>query len=226
LEIFLSLSVVSIFSAPQKSLPSCSSTSPIIHVIIRELISHPGLRIYIFKLSGTLTYTLTISNKPLHYFELSDANFEDVLLQTKEKSSVVPIGLDASAVGAALKIVKNDRVVDLNFEGRDGSTAVWKFDGLTEVRERAKMYATASVQTVSAAMVEIGVQTQFQTSIDKQVQNKALPPSEHAISQTMMTGVDIEVLLEACGEEKAVVSTNDRSSQINIVTLQSAISPM
>jgi hypothetical protein len=190
---------------------------------MRELILHPGLRFYIFKLSGVLKYTLTITHKPPRHFELSDADFEDVLLQVKEGTSAVPIGPDTSAVDIALKLVKNDGTINMKFEGRDGSMAEWKFDGLTEVRERAAMYATASMQTMSAVTADIGVQTRSWTSINKQAQPEE--PSKHATPQTIVTGLEIEGVLKTCGQKKAAilpVSRSDHSSQTNIVTLQSA----
>jgi hypothetical protein len=188
-------------SDPEASLIQ-NSAVPTSKVIMREPISHPGLRFYIFKLSGVLKYTLTITNKPPRYFELSDADFEDVLLQVKEESAAVPIGSDASAVNIALKLVKNDGTVDMKFEGGDGSMAGWKFDGLNEVRERAAMYATANMQTMSAEMADIGVRTRGWAPINKQTQLGASQPSKHTTSQTTIAGLENEGVLKTCGQEK------------------------
>jgi len=194
-------------------------------IIMRELISHPGLQFYIFKLSGVLKYTLTVAHKPPRYFELSDADFEDVLLQVDDEPSDVPTsGSDASAVGIALELVKNHGTINMEFEGRDGSMAERKFDGLTEVRERATMYAAASMQTTSAEASDIGIQTSSWTPINKQAEPKVVQP-KHATSQTIMPESAVNGILKTCGQNKVVISpasTSYCSPQTNMTTPRSA----
>jgi hypothetical protein len=115
-----------------------------------ELISQPGLQFYVIRLSGTLTYKLTIVGRPPKTFELSDADFNnaDGLIGSDQIPTIQ--GTDASAVGLSLTIVKNIGTLEMRFEGRDGATAHWIFDGLKERRSERGIYASVGTQTCNA----------------------------------------------------------------------------
>ncbi|KAF2819969.1 hypothetical protein CC86DRAFT_429426 [Ophiobolus disseminans] len=118
-----------------------------------ELISNPGVQFYVLRLSGTLSYTFSIGNKAPRNFELSNADFDPTVPQAKEMEAVSHPGIEASAVGLQLRIVKNDGILDLHYEGRHGSTASRKFQGLKEIGKGAGMDASAGTQTCIATLV-------------------------------------------------------------------------
>lgn len=51
-------------------------------------------------------------------------------------------------MGIQLRLTKNDGLLKIQFEGHNGSTAEWSFDGLT-LSSGQKMVATAATQTVT-----------------------------------------------------------------------------
>jgi hypothetical protein len=63
-----------------------------------------------------------------------------------EETDTTKPGLDASAVGIQLRLIKNDGVLKIEFEGTDGATANWTFDGLALV-DGERMVAAAGTQT-------------------------------------------------------------------------------
>lgn len=66
---------------------------------MRELISHPGLQFYDFRLSGSLTYSPTIQVRPTRLFELCKSGFEGLSEQSENESVQQIISKDVSAVG-------------------------------------------------------------------------------------------------------------------------------
>ncbi|KAF2867904.1 hypothetical protein BDV95DRAFT_580873 [Massariosphaeria phaeospora] len=132
---------------------------------MHELISHPSLKFHIFQLSGRLTYTLSINNKPPKHFELLESDFENLSPQVKVEAPAPDVpGTDASAVGLHLRIVKNDGVLEMVYEekgeGGSGTKAEWKFEGLTAVsRSAAETYATAATQREAQSSASVATQT-------------------------------------------------------------------
>jgi hypothetical protein len=115
---------------------------------MHELISHLGLRFYLFESSGTLKYTLTRKGKPPKEYEINESDLDgsnsDASIAGAEQSLCA--GLDASAVGVQLRLIRNDGVLKVEFEGTGGSSANWKFDGLS-LTEGGWMVGSAATQT-------------------------------------------------------------------------------
>jgi hypothetical protein len=126
-----------------------------------ELISYPGLQFYVYRPSGTLKYTLTVAGRSPRDFELHDTDFDsedaDGVVKYEECLSIQ--GTDASAVGLKLKLVRNNGILDIHFQGRYGSSAHWTFKVLQEAGNKTGMYASASTQTRIANFVIRGKQT-------------------------------------------------------------------
>lgn len=126
-----------------------------------ELISQPGLQFYVYRLSGTLKYIFTVAGRSPRNFVLHDTDFDpedaDGVVKYEECLSIQ--GMEASAVGLKLKLVKNNGILDIQFQGRDGSTAHWTFRALQEAGNKTGMYASASTQTCIASFVIRGKQT-------------------------------------------------------------------
>ena len=118
---------------------------------MRELISSPGLQFELFELHGSLTYTFTrAGGRPAVQNVLSDLDLVD-LTRDEDSEDGMPQpkkpGLDASAVGIRVRVLKNDGRLQLDFEARDGGSAKWVFDGLS-ASDEGPLYATASTQTL------------------------------------------------------------------------------
>jgi hypothetical protein len=103
---------------------------------MHELISHVGLRFTLSELHGSLTYTLTRPGKTPKVYDLCDSDLDDgsnsESSDPEEVNKTKP-GLDASAVGIQLRLIKNDGVLKIEFEGKDGAMANWAFAGLALV---------------------------------------------------------------------------------------------
>ncbi|KAF2867905.1 hypothetical protein BDV95DRAFT_597664 [Massariosphaeria phaeospora] len=189
-----------------------------------QLISDPGLKFHLFELRGTLKYSLTRNDKPPREYELSQADFEDHDME-EDGDNEPPLsnGRDASAVGFGLRLIKNDGLLRMEFEGLDGGAASWAFSGLEELRS-GPMYAMAGVQTEGMAMKdtamqtwtmavkEMGVQTMAMLTKDSAMQTEAKSDnttSPVATSQITLighdTGTDTNV-----EKEKAPVAGNKR----------------
>jgi hypothetical protein len=135
---------------------------------MHELISHPGLQFYVFQLSGKLTYTLCPTGRPPKTFELDESDFQDAEGAVKEEGSLTMEGTAASAVGLELELIKNIGHLQMKFEGSDGGSAAWEFDGLEELGKSGKMYAMAATQTCIATFAVTGVQATEEPMIDAQ----------------------------------------------------------
>jgi hypothetical protein len=131
-----------------------------------ELISHPGLQFYVSRLDGKLTYDLAIHDKPARKFELCAAEFEGINLQKATDTESSLVGTDASAVGLEIKLIRNDGILNLAYEGQNGSTAKWTFQGLQETGKGYGMSASAATQTCIATFVVKGVRTTQKQFID------------------------------------------------------------
>lgn len=179
---------------------------------MHELISHPGLQFYISRLSGTLHYTLTIASRPPKHFSLSDSDFEDVSPQVKAEGFRHLHGTDASAVGLELKIVKNDGVLEIVFEGREGGRAEWRFAGL---QEQGSVYAMASVQTERVGVVDGGTQTITATSTSTGVQTET-------VTQEDVQYRDLTTTLEIDGICIVDVSDSDEYEALSVASSASS----
>lgn len=116
---------------------------------MRELISIPGLQFQLFELHGSLTYTFTRAGRPAVQSVLSELDYVD-LTRDEDSEDGMPQpkkpGLDASAVGIQVRVLKNDGQLQLDFEARDGGSAKWVFDGLS-ANDKTPLSASASTQT-------------------------------------------------------------------------------
>lgn len=117
---------------------------------MRELISSPGLQFELFKLHGSLTYTFTRAGRPAVQNVLSDLDLVD-LTRDEDSEDGMPQpkkpGLDASAVGIEVRVLKNDGRLQLDFEARDGGSAKWVFDGLS-ANDAKPLSVSTSTQTI------------------------------------------------------------------------------
>lgn len=131
-----------------------------------EPVFRPGLHFYIMRLDGTLSYTLTVPGKPDKHGELNETDFEDAQDQIKDEELPTEAGKDASAVGLELKLVKNIGLLTMTFEGKDGGKATWTFQGLKELRQGDKMYASVGTQAAIATLVIKGTKSTQKPLLD------------------------------------------------------------
>jgi hypothetical protein len=116
---------------------------------MHEPIYHLGLRFYLFELKGSLKYTLTRPGKAPKIHEICESDLDEASSNensTVEEPDKLKPGLDASAVGIQLRLIKNDGSLKIEFEGRDGAVADWAFEGLALIDGR-RMVAGAATQT-------------------------------------------------------------------------------
>jgi hypothetical protein len=119
----------------------------------------PGLKFYLLEFRGWLKYTLTRPGKAPKIFKLCDADLDDNDVDKPEK---LKHGLDASAVGIQLRLLKNDGVLKVEFEGKDGAVANWTFNGLALVNG-GRMVAAAATQTdVEVKIEEVEVEVKHE----------------------------------------------------------------
>jgi hypothetical protein len=90
---------------------------------MHELISSPGLQFELCELRGSLTYTFNRAGKPAKQYVLSESDFEDITADEDsedERPQPRKPGLEASAVGIHIRILKNDGQLQFDFEGTNG----------------------------------------------------------------------------------------------------------
>lgn len=109
-----------------------------------ELISSLGVDFYVFELQGSLRYSLTRHGKATINSDIEGEIKDDDICASRLAN--IELGIDASAVGCHLRLVKNDGLLKVKYEGRDGSTAEWSFLGLTTSGGEG-IVATAATQT-------------------------------------------------------------------------------
>ena len=101
---------------------------------MRELISQPGLKFYLFELHGTLKYSIARPNCPPKTDILSTADYPshgDV--DVKVEGAELEDGEDAVANGLAIRILKNEGRFSVKFRGDAGADVEWVFEGLEVV---------------------------------------------------------------------------------------------
>lgn len=118
---------------------------------MHEAISNPGVKFIFFKLHGTLSYIVTRTGKPPKVYKLHADDFDndsdgpnDDNIQVK--SETPENGTTASAVGLRLQLVKNDGVLEMEYESGEGATAKWMLDGLA-LHDGGIMCTAAGTQT-------------------------------------------------------------------------------
>lgn len=125
-----------------------------------QLIHLPGLKFHLFELRGILKCSSVREGKLPREYEFSDSDVETD--DSDSGSNGAPPkrwdGVEASAVGLQMRLFKNDSRLEMEFEGKDGSSAAWVFSGMEQVGGRA-MYASMGVQTLAVATKEQGMQT-------------------------------------------------------------------
>ncbi|KAF2110433.1 hypothetical protein BDV96DRAFT_651070 [Lophiotrema nucula] len=129
---------------------------------MNELFSYLGLQFYILTLEGTLKFSISRNGKQAQQFDISDTDFVGDDSNVKKEDGgdpLIPSGKDASAVGLLVRLIKNDGVLSMDFDGKTGGSARWTFDGLDEVRV-GPMYATAKAQTRINQTPESEIQAQ------------------------------------------------------------------
>lgn len=83
----------------------------------------------------------------LRSFELEGADFEASTSEPTDDVGLNVAGTDVSAVGLDLKLVNNDGVIEMQYQGEGGNTAQWVLDGTQETSRQSSMYASAATQT-------------------------------------------------------------------------------
>jgi hypothetical protein len=89
---------------------------------MHELISQLDIQLYLFKQQGKLKYSIMLPSKPLRNFVLCEADYDGLESQVADGLHLHGAGADVSAVGVELKLLQNDGMIQLGFEGKDGST--------------------------------------------------------------------------------------------------------
>jgi len=114
------------------------------------LVKFVGFALYVHDLhSGTLTLThQRPKRKPAKYI-LNEEDFEDSAGELDDETvATLEPGIEASAVGLSLRLIKNDGVLKATFESEHHGVADWTFHGLRG-SNAGRMTACASTQTAS-----------------------------------------------------------------------------
>ncbi|CAN9310290.1 unnamed protein product [Alternaria alternata] len=99
------------------------------------LVKFAGLALYIHELqSSTLVLTHARPNKEPRVHKVYGEDFEDAAdeLEAEALGELEP-GIEASVEGLSLRLIKNDGVLNIAYEGKDGEVVEWKFQGLTKL---------------------------------------------------------------------------------------------
>jgi hypothetical protein len=96
------------------------------------LVRFVGLAVYVHELtSGTLTLLHERPNRRPMVYILNEEDFEDGVDELDDESvATLEPGLAASAVGLNLRLIKNDGVLKVTFEGEHGGVVDWSIQGL------------------------------------------------------------------------------------------------
>ncbi|KAI5375716.1 hypothetical protein J4E82_005668 [Alternaria postmessia] len=143
------------------------------------LVKFAGLALYIHELqSSTLVLTHARPNKEPRVHKVYREDFEDAAdeLEAEALGELEP-GIEASVEGLSLRLIKNDGVLNIAYEGKDGEVVEWKFQGLTS------MMASASTQTVSEAQSKLSTSTIRTVATDPTPQRMIWP------SQSELSGI-------------------------------------
>jgi hypothetical protein len=143
------------------------------------LVKFAGLVLYIHELqSSTLVLTHARPNKDPRVHKVYGEDFEDAAdeLGAEALGKLEP-GIEASVEGLSLRLIKNDGVLNIAYEGKDGEIVEWKFQGLTS------MMASASTQTVSEAQSKLSTSTIHAVTTDHTPQRMIWP------SQSELSGI-------------------------------------
>ncbi|KAB2107230.1 hypothetical protein AG0111_0g4643 [Alternaria gaisen] len=135
------------------------------------LVKFAGLALYIHELqSSTLVLTHARPNKDPRVHKVYGEDFEDAAdeLEAEALGKLEP-GIEASVEGLSLRLIKNDGVLNIAYEGKDGEIVEWKFQGLTS------MMASASTQTVSEAQSKLSTSTIHTVTTDPTPQRMIWP---------------------------------------------------
>ncbi|CAN9350933.1 unnamed protein product [Alternaria alternata] len=135
------------------------------------LVKFAGLTLYIHELqSSTLVLTHERPNKDPRVHKVYEEDFEDTAdeLEAEALEKLEP-GVEASVEGLSLRLIKNDGVLNIVYEGKDGEIVDWKFQGLTG------MMASVSTQTVSETQPKLSTSTIHAMAIDPAPQRMTWP---------------------------------------------------
>jgi hypothetical protein len=116
------------------------------------LVKLAGLALYIHEPQpGRLRLTHQRPGRDSKEYTLDDEDFEDSADNLNyDDVAKLEIGLAASAVGLSLRVMKNDGVFKINYEGNIGGPADWTLEGM-EALTGSNTAATAFTQTESDA---------------------------------------------------------------------------
>jgi hypothetical protein len=188
---------------------------------MHQLISSFGLQFSVFELQGTLTYEHTRSGRPAKRYEISETDIEDVSDNEASDAgalTAVRAGIDASAAGIQVRLIKNDGHLLMKFEGRDGSTSEWTFDGM----DTQRMASSISTQTLidpdkcATCGHEIPAKSEMRES-DTQTDVVAVQQVTFSAEAASQTAIKTEETTNPTAK-----STNDSSSQTTDSLLETA----
>ena len=146
------------------------------------LVKLAGFSLYIYELQpGTLKLVYERSMKQPREYILNEEDFEDGAdaFDDETVASFVP-GLEASAVGLRLRLIKNNGLLKMSLEGASGGVAEWIFDG-KEVMSRGCVTVSALTQTKTIPLrcSTCGEESMTRTILaDKEVQSEGLTVQE------------------------------------------------
>ena len=112
------------------------------------LVKFVGFALYVHDLqSGTLTLTHQRPNRKPAEYVLNEEDFEDSAGELDDETvATLEPGIEASAVGLSLRLIKNDGVLKATFESEHHGVADWTFHGLRG-SNAGRMTACAFTQT-------------------------------------------------------------------------------
>ncbi|KAF2032233.1 hypothetical protein EK21DRAFT_87358 [Setomelanomma holmii] len=123
-----------------------------------EPIFQPGLHFYILQLRGTLTYSLIVPGKPDRHGEVNDTDLDDIQDQANdEEQTQTEANLNVNTEGLKLQLVKNIGHLVMKFEAKDGARATWIFQGLQELGQGGRLFASSGTQISSATFAIEGM---------------------------------------------------------------------
>ncbi|KAF3004392.1 hypothetical protein E8E13_010098 [Curvularia kusanoi] len=209
---------------------------------MHELISSPGLRFELLELRGLLTYTLKRSGKPVRQYVLSDSDIEDVCEDEdgdNQKPRTKNTKPEVSAVGIRLRIIKNDGLLEMGFQGTDGDSAKWTFEGV-DLEHGSLAVASATTQTLSdpgncaacgrkliAKEEKLDCGTQTSHPVTKNTGTQLSTKKKVTVIPTANTGVQVNIKAAvtdviASGSDGAEVDTSSAPPEMANTTVETS----
>ncbi|KAI4670484.1 uncharacterized protein J4E79_000766 [Alternaria viburni] len=144
-----------------------------------------GLTLFIYDLQpGILTILHERPNRKPMVYVLDGKDFEDSADEVFDDTTTeMRSSLELSAVGLGLRLIKNDGMLKVNYQGENGGVVDWTFQGL-RCSSVGSMTACAFTQT----MPEVAVQSELSNST---IQTVSTDPILERIVQPPVSGLSI-----------------------------------